>query len=514
MDCFGFFRQNHIYGRTKITTQIYFDYFCEQIQKPFMKNSIKFAVICCLAAIVSVSCHKDDNTGKITFDPDGIIFSAAGTTAVAHYTTSNVKVGLYINGLPVGWPDPIIDESKRTLTITAPSAADIESGVAVTQGDIDMHGTSTSNILVSGILYVAIAPTVDWSAHVANSYLVNQSNTNYLIDATHKPDGTPLATDHVAVVWGTSSTIVRYLDFHDGKASFYIGVDDDDNASLEAGNAVIGAYNDKNELIWSWHIWVADFDADATALHYQNGYTVMDRNLGATGIADSTADEILQTYGLFYQWGRKDPFIGPDDYHAIQGIAGAIYDGDGKEIFTDIVSSDANTGTQEYATQHPMTFITGNTANDNDWLFGNSSDALWGATKTVNDPCPYGWQVAASEAFDGLAIANDLTLGYEPYYDLYGWMLTDGITSSLYAAPGRIRYDNGKFLNVYNPLPATKANSAMEAQPWEGLYWTNAAGKIFYFWFNKADVAASGVQNRVDYYRANGLPVRCMKSSN
>lgn len=38
----------------------------------------------------------------------------------------------------------------------------------------------------------------------------------------------------------------------------------------------------------------------------------MDRNLGAASAmpASKTAEEVIKTYGLIYQFGRKDPFPG------------------------------------------------------------------------------------------------------------------------------------------------------------------------------------------------------------
>ena len=72
---------------------------------------------------------------------------------------------------------------------------------------------------------------------------------------------------------------------------------------------------------------------------------------------------------------------------------------------------------------------------------------------------------------------------------------------------------NGKILNIYNPLPKVRSD-AMEAQPWEGLYWTTAVSRTqaaaLHFWFEKLDTSA-GIENSVPYARANGLQVRCVK---
>ncbi len=102
----------------------------------------------------------------------------------------------------------------------------------------------------------------------------------------------------------------------------------------KTGNALIGAYNDQGEIIWSWHVWSRLKENDPTTvntkLYYtyewdENGiygkdsgrprvagYTIMNCNLGAMqdDISGSPSDisTVLQTFGTIYQWGRKDPF--------------------------------------------------------------------------------------------------------------------------------------------------------------------------------------------------------------
>lgn len=86
----------------------------------------------------------------------------------------------------------------------------------------------------------------------------------------------------------------------------------------------------------------------------------------------------------------------------------------------------------------------------------------------------------------------------------YGWTLTDGNAESFFIGAGRRRYDNGKILNIYNPLPKVRSD-AMEAQPWEGLYWTTAVSRTqaaaLHFWFEKLDTSA-GIENSVPYARS------------
>ncbi len=74
------------------------------------------------------------------------------------------------------------------------------------------------------------------------------------------------------------------------------------------GNAVIGIkLNGEQQYRWSWHIWVTEPVTSAT--NTETGLTWMDRNLGAgvVGLFDNGGRN-----GLFYQWGRKDPFPSGD----------------------------------------------------------------------------------------------------------------------------------------------------------------------------------------------------------
>ncbi len=102
------------------------------------------------------------------------------------------------------------------------------------------------------------------------------------------------------------------------------------------GNALIGAYNSDEEIIWSWHIWSRKRSNDPTTvntkLYYtyewdengiygkdsghprMAGYTIMNCNLGAMqdepnySSSNVSFSNACLTFGTLYQWGRKDPF--------------------------------------------------------------------------------------------------------------------------------------------------------------------------------------------------------------
>ncbi len=243
-----------------------------------------------------------------------------------------------------------------------------------------------------------------------------------------------------------------------GKASFYIGADTEDSDKILKGNAVIGAYDANDELIWSWHVWATDYDPEGENGSVElNGYTMMTRNLGALANGNATTSEILASYGLYYQWGRKDPFIGPSTYKISSGQGAAMYNDSGSRTYVTMVASSAETGTMDYAVKHPLAFVTGVAESNNDWLW-SKSDAGWSSdgdagAKSVNDPCPYGWRVAPSAAFAGLEIVGTPAAGDE---EKFGWTLTDGKAESFFMGGGRRRYDDGKIQNIYIPKDEAK----------------------------------------------------------
>jgi hypothetical protein len=116
----------------------------------------------------------------------------------------------------------------------------------------------------------------------------------------------------------------------------------------------------------------------------------MNRNLGATAHNLSDAPK---TYGLFYQWGRKDPFPG-----SCEGSAG--WPSGGFDPGFDGLGTGGTTLTGTNANgiissiKNPQHFYLGGSVNN--WLPA-IDDNLWNDQttnqKTIYDPCPSGWRV-------------------------------------------------------------------------------------------------------------------------
>ena len=160
----------------------------------------------------------------------------------------------------------------------------------------------------------------------------------------------------MSLLWDENS-IVSDLHLNDGKVYF--------TASSNRGNALIAVKDSSDNIIWSWHIWATEKPKDY--LSY-DGYSTIDRNIGA--ISANYAEEEA-TYGLYFQWGRKDPLRNPST----------------------VVDTDNTTGNITYTIEHPTQLVGGNFYN---WQYSNKSEYLWGYeynTKTIYDPCPVGYKV-------------------------------------------------------------------------------------------------------------------------
>jgi hypothetical protein len=158
-------------------------------------------------------------------------------------------------------------------------------------------------------------------------------------------------------------------------------------ANNKAGNAVI-ALKKGGMIYWSWHIWVTTTPSTFT----NNGYTFMDRNLGATENAYS-----LQSRGLFYQWGRKDPFPGykpgtagyTKDLSEFRGLS----KNNTEPNIIEVQTASTGRGILE-SIRNPTTFFSSKYSGN--WL-PDHENTLWNATeenkKSVYDPCPEEWRV-------------------------------------------------------------------------------------------------------------------------
>ena len=321
-----------------------------------------------------------------------------------------------------------------------------------------VDGVDTVTITIGGttvILPKAPTPPVNLSQNgTANCYIVPAVG-NYSINAV-KGNSADSVGDvaSAAVIWETvntttapaAGTIVTDVKVEDGKILFTVP------DPYTEGNALIAAKNAGGDILWSWHIWVTAATIGEITMA-NNGGILMDRYIGALG--NTPGD--TRARGFFYQWGRKDPFMGVADRN---GNTWVRYAATGTQETQQAAGA---TLTIAYTVAHPTAWGLRDTQN-NDWLTTGdaTTDATrWGkdnTAKTIYDPCPAGWKVPGNGnmVFGTAGLNGALTSGVT--FDAENEK-TGGVTiSSPYCTPDSYwpatgQYANGGIRGVNNYFP-------------------------------------------------------------
>lgn len=476
-----------------------------EIMNKLVNSTLKWTLAIIAAAVLFGSCSKDEDPAWLSLDAKTVYVDGFGQTQTLNFAAESIK-SMTVSNIPEGWT-VTADLATKTIKITAPASLDEEEegdDEIMRSGTVSIIGRSYEGNSIVVPLFVSVIGKSDISAQRSNCFILSKPYTEYSFDATHKGEGSEmLSAAEVRIIWQTVEDQVQFLSYKEGKVTFYI--DGTEGTKLIEGNALLGAYDSAGELLCTWHLWIVEA-ADVTEQVYANGKTFLSLNLGALGNTNTTNDDILASYGLFYQWGRKDPFVGPYAYNAAKSEDQVIYDADGRKLKLAYVASTVETGTTAYAATHPLSFILGVEASSFDWLYSAHSDALWSNTKTEADPCPKGWRIPSKDDFVGLEIA-DMAAGTERQF---GWSLTDAAMTAFYPAAGFRPYLTGQIQNVYNPISGVDV-----PKPWVGYYWTNGTTATqslsMFFWLNAADILKSGIETSMAQHRANGMQVRCVK---
>lgn len=213
------------------------------------------------------------------------------------------------------------------------------------------------------------------------------------------------------LIWESSHGLIRDVVLLHDYVRFKLSPDA--AAGNKYGNAVIGVYDESGNVLWSWHIWVGKTPNEVNV----GGNIFMDRNLGATSALTSTSQDDLGAFGLYYQWGRKDPSMYPPttSFGTRSMNTAPFYDYDAEEHNANERKNYA-APTVENSIRYPQylilpTLSTGGGYYYN-WLYENNT-LLWGYNtqensihKSINDPCPLGWRVPGHEFENALRSAT------------------------------------------------------------------------------------------------------------
>ena len=309
----------------------------------------------------------------------------------------------------------------------------------------------------------------------ANCYLI-QAAGNYKFKAVlGNSDATVGNVKKTEVLWESFGTDVMPnvgdLIASVGYKNGYVYFSTPEN--FKNGNASIAVRNSKNVILWSWHIWCSE-EGWIDHIYANNAGTMMDRNLGAT----SATPGDIGAFGLLYQWGRKDPFLGSC---ALSGTTLAASTGSWN------VASASDK--MDFAEENPMTFATG-------WDGGSVPGEGWHTSeseKGLYDPCPVGYRVpdGGSDGFWATATNGWNSSIMKWTNSGFTWTLADGTTAAWYPAVGFRNYDSGALSNVGS----------------NGYYWSAGYNNHVYAlrFYNGYVYPASGIS------RSYGCSVRCVR---
>ena len=357
----------------------------------------------------------------------------------------------------------------------------------------------------------------------SNSYIITH-NGAFVFKATVRGNGAAceglnppaaLSPAGAKLVWQTRKGLITSVSLEGQNIRF--------EAGKGTGNALIAATDAAGNIIWSWHIWKPE--ADIVELPSESGVKVMNLNLGA--LTENPND--VSSYGLLYQWGRKDPFPGSpilsDGTIYTKNLE--VYDMDGKAVNIGSTSMyNTQNNTLAFSISHPTTCISNNAQYSTcpDWLRPSESNtAFWGnpmgsikeegvyvnrGTKTFYDPCPAGWRVADPMTFrhitasGGYTWATGETEGEMHWYDLGGE--TEFAAQDL-NADGWINlldYRNGWYL--FMDRPSQTASYFPATTRYDGQY-AMFMGSMVGLWGNYWTNTPSLDENQNDTYRGAAM---------
>lgn len=327
----------------------------------------------------------------------------------------------------------------------------------------------------------------------SNCYMVKEGGYYQFdarsVDKVNVFAGSKPYTDGYRAKWlwstGTESIVSNVGIGDSGRISFALKA----NAN---GNAVIALCDKDGKIVWSWHIWAITMENPMEPTHWSRGNTwlMSDINLGAT----SKAQDDENAYGLYYQWGRKDPF--PADKTKCVFNTGVTIKGVSSKI------ADVTADAVGYAVANPTYFLYENTYRT--WISNAdqavNAQSLWNNTttksaKTKYDPCPQGYCVPPQNAHAWYTYFTSENVKFVNSGITYSY---DGVTTFYPAAgylSGGTLTDAGKTVRCWaGNLTATPTATS------------NMAGYSLLCTLSTSDIK-KGEASRAAF----GLPIRCMK---
>ncbi|AVM57919.1 hypothetical protein C3V43_09250 [Bacteroides heparinolyticus] len=336
---------------------------------------------------------------------------------------------------------------------------------------------------------------------------------------------------NATLVWQDEQDLVTGVGLSGGFLTFTVA-----QSTIKQGNAVVAVRDASNTILWSWHIWVTDYVPGTglkTITNFQNHhYTILPVNIGwcdekrenyaerqvkvrfkqqttqgypgttETVTVKQKAKEIIYIgNSTYYQWGRKDPFVG--------GLSGNI----NKTWYNEVGTASVSNPPAQYFGTGNACIISGIT---NPGMFcrngvmDNTYANLWSGdnniysannnpiVKTVYDPSPVGYILPPGNGFTGFTTTGDNTNNQSQFNVLLpwnkGWNFYCGLNKTgdtvFFPALGLRDENSATLYDVENG----------------GFYWLAVPYNLHYGW--RLYLSSNYVGPLYNYYRSRGFGVR------
>ena len=320
----------------------------------------------------------------------------------------------------------------------------------------------------------------------ANCYVVSYPSTYKFKTVQGNSDTSVGTVASASLIWETynnASTVVEKsvissVSYADGYISFTLP------DPVQPGNALIAALDASDNILWSWHIWIPE-TAITTGTYGISTPEMMDRNLGALVPATVGASPVdIRSGGLFYQWGRKDPFLpakswSSSSFATCAGTAPSAVSG--QKTIAETISA-------------PTVFACGseNWLSSSDPNYETQKASLWTSSKTIYDPCPSGYKVP-------LRTDCSFFTSYSPVYtNDFSTTYTTTYGSAVFANIGRLYYSDGSVSGTKKRILVWSATSDSDTKSRAVYVYTSGNPE-------EQTYSLSAVQ------KANGASVRCVR---
>lgn len=403
------------------------------------------------------SANNDGSTPTQVAEPYKIEYSEDnGSTWTETAPTWLTSVPAYASGQLSN--DTNVTTSEQTAQPRS-HTSNLRNKTAVTNYDLSLYdlegkeiigGSSTSNCYVisgPGTYRIPCVYGNTLKKNQYNGYAVDYLNESGKSEAFVDYDGTPISESNYKftpssadVLWQSTSGVVTDAGVttgSDGMSYVTFTVNKD---NLVQGNAVIAARNSSGTVMWSWHLWITDaklttsvsnfltqnlgwvsddsykhYPARSVQLKITQTNPLSDAESVIVTLSQTEADvDINPGSGLYYQWGRKDPFRGSD---ITRGNCRLYTDEKSAPLYYSIQNP-----SRPMLYYYSYSYVWSTYYDLYDWT-SDHYNVLWNSRystqstntpveKSVYDPCPYGYRVPRGKKTYEEMISSLPNMGY------------------------------------------------------------------------------------------------------